>query len=197
MKIAAKRPNWAALTLALVSLALASCSSGLAVRSDEDPNADFSHYQTWGFFDELGIEGGYNSPVFGEHFRAAITREMNARGYRQSQNPDLYINVTFRADDKVKMKSHTAPYMSGSYYHRPGSPYHGSAMGVGVGTVSRPTRVMEASMFIDLVDNSTDRLVWQGVAVAEATDSAARQLRDAIYTAVDRVFALYPHKAGQ
>lgn len=187
----------AILSLVLVLFVLAACSTGLAVRSDEDPNADFSRYKTWNFFDELGIEGGYNSPVFGEHFRSAITREMSARGYRQSANPDLYINVTFRADDKVKMKSHTAPYMSGAYYHRPGSRYYGSSMGVGVGTVTMPTEVIEASVFIDLVDNSTDRLVWQGVAVTEATDKTAQRLRDAVYTAVDRVFTLYPYSAGQ
>ena len=181
----------------LVLLFMTACSSGLAVRSDEDPNADFGRYSTFDFFDELGVEGGNNSPIFGEHFRAAITREMTERGYRQAESPDLYINVTFRADDKVRMKSYTAPYMSGSYYHRPGSPYYGTGMGVGVGTVSRATEVTEASIFIDLVDNSTDRLVWQGVAVAEASDETAQRLRDAIFTAVNSVFDLYPHTAGK
>jgi len=178
-------------------LFLGACASGLDVRSDEDPNVDFSQYRTWNFFDQLGIEGGYNSPVFGEHFRAAITEAMKARGYRQSGNPDLYINVTLRADDKVKMKTHTSPYMSGAYYQRPGGPYYGSAFGVGVGTVSRATEVTEASVFIDFVDNKTDRLVWQGVAVAEADDKAAQRLRDAIFTAVDSVFALYPYTASR
>ena len=54
-----------------------------------------------------------------------------------------------------------------------------------------------ASIFIDMVDNSSDRLVWQGVAVAEANDKAAQNLRDAVYTAVNRVFELYPHSAGR
>ena len=197
MRIDFQRPIKAVLPLILAVITLAACSTGLSVRSDEDPNAEFGRYSTWGFFNELGIEGGNNSPVFGEHFRAAITREMNARGYRQAEDPDLYVNVTLRADDKVKMKSHTAPYTSGAYYHRPGSRYYGSSMAVGVGTVSRATEVTEASIFIDLVDNSSDRLVWQGVAVAEATDSAAKRLRDAVYTAVERVFNLYPYTAGQ
>ena len=65
------------------------CSSGLTVRSDEDPGAEFGRYQTWNFFDPMGIEGGYNSPVFGELFREAITREMTERGYRLTENPDL------------------------------------------------------------------------------------------------------------
>jgi len=188
-------PIVARLAAPFFALLLGACASGLEVRSDQDPNVDFSQYRTWNFFEQLGIEGGYNSPVFGEHFRDAITEAMKFRGYRQSGDPDLYINVTLRADDKVKMKSHTSPYMSGSYYQRPGSPYYGSAFGVGVGTVSRATEVTEASIFIDFVDNETDRLVWQGVAVAEADDKAAQQLRDAIFTAVERVFTLYPYTA--
>lgn len=183
-----------ALALLLAGL-LAACSSGLKVRSDEDPNADFGSYGTWNFFPELGVEGGYNSPVFGEHFRAAISREMTERGYRQSSDPDLFVNVTIRSDDKVKMKSYTAPYMSGGYYSRPGSPYYGSAMGLGVGSVRRATEITEASVFIDLVDNASDGLVWQGVAVTEANEATAKRLRDAIYTAVNRVFEQFPYSA--
>lgn len=183
------------LTLSL--LALSACSSGLTVRSDEDPQADFGRYTTWNFFTELGIEGGYNSPIYGEHFRAAITRELNRRGYRQSDNPDLLVNVTIRTDDKVKMTTYTTPYMSGHYYQRPGSAYYGSSLGVGVGVGSRATKTTEASVFIDLVDNERDRISWQGVAVIDASDKVAQQLRDAIYTAVNVVFDQYPYTAGR
>lgn len=182
---------------AVLLLVLVGCSSGIQVRSDIDPEADFSQYRTWNFFDELGIEGGYNSPVYGEHFRSAISREMAQRGYRKADNPDLLINVTIRTDDKVRMRTHTSPYMSGSYYRRPGSPYYGSSMGVGVGVGSRPTKTTEASVFIDLVDSGRHRMTWQGVAVIDANDKVAKQLRDSIYTAVEKIFTLYPHTAGQ
>ena len=178
-------------------LVATACSSAPKIRTDEDPAADFSRYTTWNFFDQLGIEGEYHSPVTGAHFRAALTQEMNGRGYRKSDNPDLFINVTFRTDDKVKMRSHTQPYMSGAYYQRPGGPYYGSALGVGVGVSSRATKVTEASVFIDMVDNSTDRMVWQGVAVIDANEKVAKQLRDATYTAVNLVFKQYTHKAGE
>lgn len=181
----------------LVSLWLAACSSGFTVRTDEDPAADFRRYTTWNFFDQLGIEGGYNSPVYGEHFRDAIFREMNQRGYRKSDSPDLYLNVTFRADDQVKMSTYTRPYMSGAYYGHPttGASY-GSALGVGVGVGSAPRKTTEVSVFIDMVDNNSDRMVWQGVAVFEASEKVATQLRDATHTAVNRVFAKFPHTAG-
>ena len=176
---------------------IAGCASGLSVRSDEDPNADFSAYATWNFFDQLGIEGGYNSPVYGEHFRAAIGREMEQRGYRPSGDPDLLVNVTIQADEKVRVTAYTDPYLSGSYYSRPGGPYYGSAVGVGIGVSSRATRTTQASVFIDLVDNSRDRMVWQGVAVIDVTDKVAQQLRDAIHTSVNAIFQQYPHRAGR
>jgi hypothetical protein len=186
-----------AVTVIFLLAALAACSSGLTVRSDIDPNVNFSQYTTFNFFDPMGIEGGYNSPIFGEHFRASIGNEMKRRGYRTADRPDLLINVTIRSDDKVRMRSYTSPYVSGAYYNRPGGAYGGSALGVGVSGGTRATKVTEASVFIDFVDLSEQRVVWQGVAVVDVNDKVAKQLRDAIYTAVDRVLAEYPHTAGR
>jgi len=175
----------------------ASCASGLEVRSDEDPSANFSQYRTYDFFDPMGIEGGYNSAIFGELFREAITREMSARGYRIGDNPDLLVNVTVRTDDKVSMRAYSSPYMSGGYYSRPGGAHYGSAVGVGVGVGTRATKTTEASVFIDLVDSDKQRVSWQGVAVVDVNDKVAQQLRDAVFTAVNVVFKQYPHNAGR
>ncbi len=176
---------------------LSACSSGLQVRSDSDPGANFSQYNSYNFFDPMGVEGGYNSPVFGEHFRAAISREMGQRRYRKTESPGLLVNVTIRADDQVKMTSYTAPYMSGAYYNRPGGAFYGSSLGMGVSVSQRATKVTEISVFIDLVDVEQRKVVWQGVAVLDASDKVAKQLRDAIYTAVHEVFKQYPYTAGQ
>jgi hypothetical protein len=176
---------------------LSACSSGLQVRSDSDPTTDFSRYQSYNFFDPMGIEGGYNSPVFGENFRAAISNEMRQKRYRKTDSPDLLVNVTIRADDQVRMRSYTAPYMSGAYYNRPGGAHYGSSLGVGVSVGQRATVTTEASVFIDLVDVEKHQVVWQGVAVVDVTDKVAKQLRDATFTAVNSVFKQYPHVAGQ
>jgi len=173
---------------------LAGCSSKIAVRSDEDPAVDFARYRTFGFFDPMGVEGGYNSPIFGDLFREAITTEMTERGYRLDPEPDLLINVTLRADDKVRMTSYATPYMSGAYYHRPGGAYYGSAVGAGVGVGSRATKTTEISVFIDLVDAEKRQISWQGVAVTDASDKVAQQLRESIFTAVNRVYDLYPYR---
>ena len=184
-------------SFALLALLLTGCATGLEVRSDEDPSANFARYRTFNFFDPMGIEGGYNSPIFGELFREAITRELTQRGYRQSDNPDLIVNVTSRTDDKVSMRTYSAPYMSGAYYNRPGGAHYGSAVGVGVGVGTRATKTTEASIFIDLVDFQKQKVSWQGVAVVDVTDKVAQNLRDAVYTSVNKVFEQYPHTAGR
>ncbi len=181
----------------LLASLLSACSSGLTVRSEIDPTANFSRYTTYNFFEPMGIEGGYNSAIFGEHFRAAIGGEMARRKYQTADEPDLLINVTIRSDDKVKMRSYTRPYATGGYYGRPGGAYGGSALGVGVSTGSRATKTTEASVFIDIVDFTKQRVVWQGVAVVDVTDKVALQLRDAIFTSVNKVMAEYPHTAGR
>jgi hypothetical protein len=185
------------LLLCCLALTVAGCSSGLAVRSDEDPSVDFSRYQTWNFFSPMGVEGGYNSPIFGELFREAITREMTERGYRLAEDPDLLINVSLKSDDKVKMTAYTTPYMSGAYYGRPGGASYGSAVGMGVGVGKRATKTTEVSAFIDLVDSQKRQISWQGVAVTDASDKVAQQLRDAIFTAVNKVYELYPYTASR
>jgi hypothetical protein len=185
------------ISILLIAMLLTGCEATTQVRSDSSSTADFSKYQTYGFFDPMGIEAGYNSPVFGEKFRAAISQEMESRGYRISANPDLIINVTVRLDEQVKMKTYTAPYMSGAYYDRPGGPYYGSAVGVGVGVGSRATRTEEVSVFIDLVDNAADQMSWQGVAVFEGSDKKAQQLEKTINDTVSKVFAQYTYTAGQ
>ncbi len=192
-----RRRSGACLVACLLALLTAGCASGLAVRSDIDPAADFTEYRTWNFFDPMGIEGGYNSPIYGELFREAITREMTERGYRMAAEPDLLVNVTIRSDDKVKMRTYTRPYMSGAYYGHPGGASYGSAVGVGVGVGSGATRTTEASVFIDLVDADRQRMSWQGVAVVDVTDKVASRLRDAVFTSVNRVFDQYPHTAGR
>ena len=180
----------------VMSVVLTSCASGLTVRSDIDPTVDFSQYKTYNFFEPMGIEGGYNSPIFGEHYRSALGGELARRRYQTSDTPDLLINVTIRSDDKVRMRSYTSPYMTGGYYGRPGGAYAGSAVGVGISAGRSAQVTTEASVFIDFVDFEQHKVVWQGVMVIDVNDKVAQQLRDAIYTSVNEVLKQYPHTAG-
>ncbi|HET6565956.1 MAG TPA: DUF4136 domain-containing protein [Xanthomonadales bacterium] len=184
------------LPLAVFGFSVSACATQVHVRSDISTTADFSSFRTYGYFQPMGIEAGYNSPVFGELFRTAISREMESRGYQLSSQPDLIINVTARFDEKIKMTSYTEPYMSGMYYGSLMGPSYGSAVGVGVAMGSRPTETEEISVFIDLVDNKAERIAWQGVAVFDGNDKMAQELEKSINDTVGKIFAQYTKSAG-
>jgi hypothetical protein len=183
--------------LAMVVLLSTACTSGITARGESSTLANFQSFRTYGFFQPMGIEAGYNSPVFGELFRAAISKEMESRGYQISNHPDIIINVTARVDENIKMKNYTAPYMSGAYYGGPGGAAYGSALGVGVGVGQRAEQVEDVSVFIDLVENSAERIAWQGVAEFEVSDEKAQHLQQTIDETVGKIFAFYTHSAGQ
>ena len=84
-----------------ISLSLAACASNPDIKTDYDHRIDFSQYQTYGFFNPLGIENPNYSSIQGSVFRDAISKEMERRGYKRSDNPDLMINVSGQRQNRT------------------------------------------------------------------------------------------------
>src|SRR5210317_221565 len=122
------------LTVAAVALVVAGCAPSVKVRTDSDPGVNLSQFKTYDFFSQMGIEGDNYSNLLGQHFRAAISSQLNTRGFSQSDSPQLQINVSIGAEDKVRVNTYQEPYVYGGYYggygrYGYGSPwgYHGGA----------------------------------------------------------------------
>ena len=180
----------AALLLAL----LAACATGPRISSDSDPRADFSAYRTFAFYSPLAIEReGYASLVSGR-MKAAARAEMEARGYRYSeQDPDLWLNINAYMQRRTDVS--TIPDVDYAYYY---SYRHRGYVAVPYWhdrtTVHRYT---EGTMNIDLVDAERNALVWEGIAVGRVTRNQDAAARDAAIDATIRdIFAAYPHRAG-
>ena len=71
---------------------LAGCASGPRVFSNEDPTAGFATYRTYGFASPLGTDRPEYSSLTTEFLRQATSRELEARGYRRAEEPDLLVN---------------------------------------------------------------------------------------------------------
>ena len=70
---------------------LTACSSPTV--SDADPTADFSSYQTYAFLSDVATDKAAYETLERAHLKAAVGRELNARGYRQDNTqPDLLVN---------------------------------------------------------------------------------------------------------
>ncbi len=171
----------------------AACSPSVKVRSDTDPGVNMRQYQTFDFFSQMGIEGDNYSNLLGQHFRDAITSQMTARGYSKSGSPQLQINVSIGAEDKVRVNTYQDPYLYGGYYGRGFGAYgYGNPWGYGGTTRTTVHQYTEANVYIDMVDASQHKMVWQGVATFTVTDKMQQQLRDTINGTVEKVFAQFP-----
>jgi len=183
---------------AFMLILLAGCAPSVKVRSDADPSVNLSQYKTYNFFSQLGIEGENYSNLLGQHFRQAIDAQMESRGFTQSPTPQLQINVSIGAEDKVRVNTYQDPYLYGGYYGRPYRGFYGSPFGYGYGGGTRTTvqQYTEAQVYIDLVDSTQHKMVWQGVATFTLTDKMQSQLRETVYNTVDKIFAQFPTAAA-
>lgn len=194
MKATNFRPSVrAALTIVALGLSLAACAPSVKVRSDSDPGVDMAQYQTYGFFSQLGIEGDSYSNLLGQHFRDAISSQMNARGFDSSATPQIQINVSIGAEEKVRVNTYQDPYLYGGYYGMRGYGVYGNPWGYAGGTTRTTVRqYTEANVYIDVVDSSQHKLIWQGVATFTLTDKMQSQLRETVNNTVDRIFTQFP-----
>ena len=183
--------------LTSAAILLASCASGPTIESDYDHTIDFSQYKTYAFFNPMGIENPNYSSIYGSIFRAAISNEMESRGYVVSDNPDLMINVSGRLQDKTKVTTTSDPYMGGGYYgYRRGA--YGTWGGYGYGTQTHVSNYTEGTINVDMVDRTEKRMVWEGVAVGRVNDkNTPDETRANIHAGIKEMFANYPFRASK
>jgi len=185
-------PRFASWLVALALVLLSACSSGPTVRTDADPGADFSGYRAWAFYEPIAMEAnGYTSPT-SERVRAAVTREMEARGYvYDSSAPDLKVNFQGLVQDKTDV--YTMPRTDWQYYY---SYRARSYVAVPVWyDQAQVSRYREGTLTVDLVDARANRLVWTGSAIGRIPAKQTPEQRAvAVDEAVAAVFAQYPHR---
>lgn len=175
---------------------LSACASGPEIMSDYDRSVDFSQYRTYNFFNPMGIENPNYSTIYGSIFREAISREMNARGYQMTDDPDLLLNVSARLQDKTEVRTYADPYPTGYYGYRRG--FYDPWMGYPYGTSTHVSQYTEGTVNVDMVDARAKRMVWEGVAVGRVKEGRSNEeIRQAINDGVATMFENYPFSARQ
>ena len=170
-------------TLVLAVAIFPACESTPEVRSNLDPSANLSNYKTYAFAPQPGTSrGGYSTPLT-TYFEMAVSREMDARGYRKADsNADLLVNFNANATEKVDIQSTPGPPV-GYYGYRAG--LYGEP---GVETV----RYKVGTANIDVVDPSKKKLLWEGVAEGKLTDEVMKNPQAAVDKAVAQMFTKFP-----
>jgi hypothetical protein len=181
--------------LLLVIASFAGCASGSNIQSDYDPAADFGSYTTYNIMDGAGPDTQSYESFFSKYMVAAISIEMDKRGYKKADNPDLLVNFNANLQDKTKVTSSPSMGMSGGYYGYRGG-FYDPWGGYGYGTETRVSQYTEGTFNIDLVDNKAHRLIWEAIAVGKVTQKDLENLEQVVNEGVPEFFATFPFRAG-
>lgn len=129
-------------------LALVACASA-KVSTDYDKAADFSHYRTYGWI--RGMEAA--NPAVEQMIRISVDRQLAAKGLKKvTESPDL--QVATHASTSVGQQFNVDAF---------GYAYSGAGW---TGNMAGVQSVDVGTLLLDLVDTSSQKLVWRGMASA-------------------------------
>lgn len=175
------------------ALLLAACATGPRVSVDADPQADYSRYRTFAFFEPLAIESRGYSTLLSERLKGEARRQMEARGFVYDAGaPDLRVNMNALVEEKTDVVA--VPDVDWGWYYSYRArayvavPFHTQRAQV--------VRFREGTINVDLVDARERRLVWEGVAVGSAAGRTPDERRNRAVAAVAKIFDAFPHRAG-
>lgn len=176
------------------SLALGGCAAPkINTRSQTDPSVNLASYHTYNFVAEPGTNrGGYSTPIT-SYFKTAISRELDARGYKLTEeNPQLLINFNTNAREQVDIRSTPSMSYGYGYYGYRGGLYAAGPIG---GSDVETVRYKQGTANIDVVDAAKKQLVWEGVAEGKITDTMMKNPQATIDSVITDMFLNYPVKA--
>lgn len=174
--------------LLLLNCTILSCSSPLKVITDYDSKTDFSKYKSFSFY-QLTDKGPGLSELNQQRIINSIREELVNKGLKEvSANPDLLVNATAIVTEKKQVTS-TNYYNYGGYYR----PYRWGPTYIGP-TVYNVSELREGSLVIDIIDASSNHLVWQGTGNKEI-DTGLKEPETEIPAAIAKIFTEFPPKS--
>ncbi|MDR3684703.1 MAG: DUF4136 domain-containing protein [Geothrix sp.] len=174
------------LSAALLSLALLGACSSYNVTYDYDVTASFSHYRTFDYYTSKKGTGG-TSTLMDKRVRAAVEKELQAKGFAMETKADPDFLVTYYPVVQNR-KVRTAVRTGWGWGYRP---FYG-----GVGVTTRSVRhYKEGTIVIEIVDFKTNQMIWQGAAAGALTGlSSPEEADEVVPKAVRDILAKFPPK---
>lgn len=163
-----------------VAMLFSSCSS-MSFGYDYDRNSDFASYKTYQI-----SEDSYELPVDElnlDRIIRAVEAEMQTEGFTKSDNPDVYIDLQVKAHEEIQANATSSGVYGGRYYY-----------GGGFTTTDITyTKYVVGTLFVNMVDAKTEKIVWQGRATKTIDENVSPEKREAnINYAVRGIFTKYP-----
>ncbi|AXG69751.1 hypothetical protein KORDIASMS9_01978 [Kordia sp. SMS9] len=142
----------------VILLFVTSCIS-VRVVADYDQEADFDTYKTFAFY-KTGIDKVEISDLDKKRILRSIEKEMIARGFVKSDDPDILVNIMTKANKRVDLNNNFGWGWGLGGWGWGGWGWNPWLWGGG-GMQSVSTRI-EGVLYIDLIDTDKKELVWQG-----------------------------------
>jgi hypothetical protein len=161
-------------------LLFTSCST-INFGYDYDRNSNFTAYKSYKM-----SEDSYKLPVDElnrDRIIRAVETELNNEGFTKSDNPDVIIDIQIKAHEEVQANATSSGVYGGRYYY-----------GGGFTTTDITyTKYVVGTLFVNMVDAKTEKIVWQGRATKTLEENLSPQKREAnINYAVRGIFTKYP-----
>jgi len=175
---------------------LSACATGPTIRSQTNPAADPSAYQTFAFFSPLATDhAGYES-VLTARLKDATRRNLETKGFVYSEsNPDLLVNFFVNIQDVQEIRTVPGSPTIGYYGYRRdlyggwGGYYGGRA------TEIETVNYKAGTLTIDLVDPAARVIIWQGQAEGRVSSKARKNPGPAIDAVVAEIIGTLPARA--
>lgn len=165
--------------LLAATLGLASCSP-FQVKSDYAASANFSSYKTY----KLRVADLNLNDIDKDRVLNEISKQLQMKGLKVSDTPDLVVNLKANHKQVTDIQS-SSPYGFGGFG---GFGYGGFGFGI---NRTFTNNYNQGSLIIDLIDNSTKKLVWQGIGKGISVDRPTTKKKQ-IPEIVAEIMANYP-----
>jgi hypothetical protein len=176
--------------LLALAVLMAACASSPRIITNIDPNANFSQFRSFDFMQPLGTDREGARTLTSQHLIAAATDELQMRGMQRASNdPDLLINFFLSTRETISTRQ--TPNTSMSMHRRGGrySTWGGYSMSMSTTQITQST---EGTLAIDIIDASSNQLVWEGAAAQRVTDNTRRNLEETLKSAVADMLSELP-----
>jgi len=158
------------------TMVLSSCSS-LKVTSDYNPNVNFAKFKTYNLLPWNEDVSHLVNDFDRKRIVEAVKAQMKAKGYQYSESsPDISVSIYIILDEKEQTTAYST-YMGGYGYYA-GFGYYGYGPGFGVGTTHTTYNTETytvGTLIIDVFDNSSKKLVWQGIGVGTINENPRKR----------------------
>jgi len=170
------------------ALTLAACASSPNTTTMSDPAVNLRDFEKFNFvLWDQSPDAAYETLEVG-YLKAAVRREMEARGFTYSDDPDLLVN--FSVDTQEKLRTRNVPRTTWGIGYDPFYDVYYEDWGMTHET--RIEQYTEGWLDIDLIDAVERKLVWQGTTRGRLTKKDYENVQQTLEQAVTEIFQQFP-----